>query len=390
MNRGFFVLVVLFGIYSCGENDEKSQTNIEDKVLKIKMPEPDTAWAKNARFVADSFYLNYLSQPEFNGHFLLAKNGYIIYSKSVGKANFEKNITLSDTTPIHVASISKVATSLAILRLVAQKKIDLDASVKTYLPNFPYRDIRVRDLLSHRSGLPHYQYFTDQYTDRKKTLKNQDILNLLIEYKIALYFKPNSHFTYCNTNYVMLALVIEKVTGTSFPNAMKMLIFDVLGMNHTFILKDTTQFETVAQSYSAGKKLQRFNYLDLIYGDKNMYTTAKDLLLLDKGTYDERFLPKDLEKKLFKGYSFEKKGKRNYGLGIRMFEDPSQPTLFFHTGWWHGNLGMYATLRHDTVCIVAISNVYNRKVQGISPLINHFNRYPFKEKYLVKPRDPKE
>ena len=149
MNRGFFVLVVLFGIYSCGENDEKSQTNIEDKVLTIKMPEPDTAWAKKARFVADSFYLNYLSQPGFNGHFLLAKNGYIIYSKSVGKANFEKNITLSDTTPIHVASISKVATSLAILRLVAQKKIDLDTSVKSYLPNFPYRDIRILDLLSH-------------------------------------------------------------------------------------------------------------------------------------------------------------------------------------------------------------------------------------------------
>lgn len=85
------------------------------------MPAPDTTWAKNARHVADSFYLNFLGNPEFNGHFLLAKNGYVIYSKSVGKANFENNTALSDTTPIHVASISKVATSLAILRLVAEK-----------------------------------------------------------------------------------------------------------------------------------------------------------------------------------------------------------------------------------------------------------------------------
>lgn len=386
----YFLLSYLFILFSCSEESTSEKTISKDDVISVKMPAPDTTWAKNARNVADSFYLNFLGNPEFNGHFLLAKNGYVIYSKSVGKANFENNTALSDTTPIHVASISKVATSLAILRLMAEKKLTIEDPVKKYLANFPFPSIRIKDLLSHRSGLPHYQYFTDQFTDRTKILSNNDILQLIIRNKIQLYFKPNTHFTYCNTNYVILALVVEKLTGMVFPEAMKKLVFNPLGMKHTFIMNDSTNFSKVAQSYSAGKKLQRFNYLDLIYGDKNMYTTARDLLLLDKATYDDRFLPKELEKLMFKGYSYEKQGKRNYGLGIRMFEDPSQPTLFFHTGWWHGNLGMYATLRHDTVCIIAISNVYNRRVQGIRPLINHFNQYPFKEKYLVKPRDPKE
>ncbi len=386
----FYLFASLFFLFSCSEESKSNEKKYKDEVLSIKMPAPDTTWAKNARHVADSFYLNFLGNPEFNGHFLLAKNGYVIYSKSVGKANFENNTALSDTTPIHVASISKVATSLAILRLVAEKKLTIEDPVKKYLANFPFPSIRIKDLLSHRSGLPHYQYFTDQHTDRTNFLSNNDILQLIIQHKIQLYFKPNTHFTYCNTNYVILALIVEKLTGMVFPDAMKKLVFNPLGMKHTFIMKDSTNFSKVAQSYSAGKKLQRFNYLDLIYGDKNMYTTAKDLLLLDKATYDDRFLPKELEKLMFKGYSYEKLGKRNYGLGIRMFEDPSQPTLFFHTGWWHGNLGMYATLRRDTVCIIAISNVYNRRVQGIRPLINHFNQYPFKEKYLVKPRDPKE
>jgi len=386
----FYLLSASFILLSCSEESTSEKTISKDDVISLKMPAPDTTWAKNARHVADSFYQNFLGNPEFNGHFLLAKNGYVIYSKSVGKANFENNTALSDTTPIHVASISKVATSLAILRLMAEKKLTIEDPVKKYLANFPFPSIRIKDLLSHRSGLPHYQYFTDQFTDRTKILSNNDILQLIIRNKIQLYFKPNTHFTYCNTNYVILALVVEKLTGMVFPEAMKKLVFNPLGMKHTFIMNDSTNFSKVAQSYSAGKKLQRFNYLDLIYGDKNMYTTARDLLLLDKATYDDRFLPKELEKLMFKGYSYEKQGKRNYGLGIRMFEDPSQPTLFFHTGWWHGNLGMYATLRHDTVCIIAISNVYNRRVQGIRPLINHFNQYPFKEKYLVKPRDPKE
>jgi len=386
----FYLLSASFILLSCSEESTSEKTISKDDVISVKMPAPDTTWAKNARHVADSFYQNFLGNPEFNGHFLLAKNGYVIYSKSVGKANFENNTVLSDTTPIHVASISKVATSLAILRLMAEKKLTIEDPVKKYLANFPFPSIRIKDLLSHRSGLPHYQYFTDQFTDRTKILSNNDILQLIIRNKIQLYFKPNTHFTYCNTNYVILALVVEKLTGMVFPEAMKKLVFYPLGMKHTFIMNDSANFSKVTQSYSAGKKLQRFNYLDLIYGDKNMYTTARDLLLLDKATYDDRFLPKELEKLMFKGYSYEKQGKRNYGLGIRMFEDPSQPTLFFHTGWWHGNLGMYATLRHDTVCIIAISNVYNRRVQGIRPLINHFNQYPFKEKYLVKPRDPKE
>ncbi|MBM3430813.1 MAG: beta-lactamase family protein, partial [Bacteroidetes bacterium] len=345
----FYFFFIIFILSSCSEKSTSNDIETKENGLSLKMPAPDTTWAKNARQVADSFYLNFLGNPEFNGHFLLAKNGYVIYSKSVGKANFENNTVLSDTTPIHVASISKVATSLAILRLTAEKKLSIEDPVKKYLANFPFPSIRIKDLLSHRSGLPHYQYFTDKYTDRTKILSNNDILQLIIRNKIQLYFKPNTHFTYCNTNYVILALVVEKLTGMVFPEAMKKLVFNPLGMKHTFIMNDSTNFSKVAQSYSAGKKLQRFNYLDLIYGDKNMYTTARDLLLLDKATYDDRFLPKELEKLMFKGYSYEKQGKRNYGLGIRMFEDPSQPTLFFHTGWWHGNLGMYATLRHDTV-----------------------------------------
>jgi CubicO group peptidase (beta-lactamase class C family) len=162
---------------------------------------------------------------------------------------------------------------------------------------------------------------------------------------------------------------VEQVTRQKFPNAMKNLVFDPLEMNHTFILHKKSFFERISQSYSAGKVRQVFMNLDLIYGDKNMYTTAKDLFKMSLGTYSPKFLSTKMRKEMFQGYSWEKDGLKNYGLGIRMIEEPNSK-LFYHTGWWHGNLGMLAMARKDTLCVISISNIYNRKAQKLKPLID--------------------
>lgn len=365
------VLFFLFNLalISCNDQNKSSKAKIKKPAYIVEMPKLEREWVKKARHASDTFFRHFLSTTEFNGQFFVAKNATVIYSRAIGKANLERSSPITDSTPIHVASISKVATSLAVLRLCDQKKIVLDKSVKHYLKKFPFPEIRVRDLLTHRSGLPQYYYFTDRYTDRKKTLSNEDVLKLMIKYKIPLNFRPNSHFTYCNTNFVMLALIVEEVTGQKFPKAMKRLVFDPLEMKHTFILHKKSFFERISQSYSAGKVKQAFTYLDLIYGDKNMYTTAKDLFRMNLGTYSPKFLSTNMRKEMFRGYSYEKSGERNYGLGIRMIEEPNSK-LFYHTGWWHGNLGMFAMARKDTICVIAISNVYNRKVQKLKPLID--------------------
>lgn len=363
----FFLLLI--GFVSCVDKGNALKSKIKKQKVLVEMPKLNEQWIKKARFASDTFFHHFLSNPDFNGQFLVGKNSTVVYSKSVGKANLENNLPITDTTPIHVASISKVATSLAVLRLCDQKKIDLNKSVKHYLKKFPFPEIRVRDLLTHRSGLPQYYYFTDHYTDRKKVLSNEAVLNLMIKHKVPLNFRPNAHFTYCNTNFLMLALIVEQVTGHKFPKAMKRLVFDPLEMKHTFILHKKSFFERISQSYSAGKVKQAFTYLDLIYGDKNMYTTAKDLFRMNLGTYSPKFLSTKMRKEMFRGYSYEKSGERNYGLGIRMIEEPNSK-LFYHTGWWHGNLGMFAMARKDTLCVIAISNVYNRKVQKLKPLID--------------------
>ena len=178
------------------------------------------------RVKIDSFYNKFINSPFYSGGFIVVKNGKVIYEDYKGFANVKTGKKIDASTPIHLASVSKVLTSTAILRLVQQDNIMLDQKVTDWLPKFPYKNTTIRTLLNHRSGLQHYANFPGlmkKRWDRKKILTNQDIYNLLVQNKFKLLTPNDTRFDYCNTNYVILALIIEKVTGVKFPKAMKIL-----------------------------------------------------------------------------------------------------------------------------------------------------------------------
>lgn len=315
--------------------------------------------------------------PDFNGMFLVAKNGEIVYERYKGMANHQFNKRVDKHTPLHVASISKVVTAIVICKLADSNLVVLDKDIRSYLPEIMYEGITVRMLLNHRSGIPYYGYFPYSIWPATKNLTNQKIVQLLNAYKMPLYFPPNSQFSYCNTNYALLALIAERITRKKFPALVKELIFEPLKMTDSFINDGSQNSDSLARSYDSRNRLEPFTNLDGVYGDKNLYTTARDLLKLDKATYSNVFLSDSIKKQIFRGYSYERKGKSNYGLGYRMREDTGKSTLFFHTGWWHGNTGCYASLRQDTICMVIISNHYTKKVFGINHLSVLFGNYPY-------------
>jgi CubicO group peptidase (beta-lactamase class C family) len=235
----------------------------------------------------------------------------------------------------------------------------------------------VRHLLNHRSGIPNYAYFPDSLLPKKNMLSTKGVLRLLKKYNYPLYFPPGTHFSYCNSNYALLALIVEEVTKTPFPKFVKKELFDPLKMTHSFIATDTALPKNVALSYNSKKEFQEYNNLDAVYGDKNLYTTARDLFLLDKALYSDNFLSAKMKKEMMRGYSYEKPGKSNYGLGFRLREEKGKSTFVFHTGWWHGNTGCYAHLVEDNACMVIISNHYTKSVFGINQLSNLFGDYPY-------------
>lgn len=378
-----FLAAALF-LGSCNkENQEfaehipilKEHNILEDKpfVSSFKPLEPEYILEKG-HLVEEFFHKHIKKDLNFSGSFLVAKNGQIIYEEYEGFSNKEKNEVLTENTPMHVASVGKVVTAVATLRLVDQGLLYLDQSVTSILPTFPHEDITVRMLLNHRSGLRYYGYYNNIW-DQTKTIQNQDVLDVISQKKVALDFKPNTKFTYSNTNYVMLALVVEKITGKPFKKALKDLIFDPLQMSHSFVFDDISRKNEVCQSYTDKNQLMRWDYMDGTYGDKNIYTTPRDLLKLDTALYSDQFLSATLKEQMYKGYSYENKGKNNYGLGMRLIEMDNGKNYTFHNGWWRGNTTSYIRLEQDSVSIILFSNKYTKLAYKTIDLAHHFGDY---------------
>ncbi|NWJ53430.1 MAG: beta-lactamase family protein, partial [Bacteroidetes bacterium] len=185
-----------------------------------------------------------------------------------------------------------------------------------------------------------------------------------------------------NTNFALLALLIEKVTQTPFPQAMKEMVFTPLKMTQSYIFQEK-DIPTASQSfYYGGNKLYPLDRLDLIYGDKNVYTTPRDLLNFSKAMYSKDFLKPELMQMVFAPYSNEKAGMNNYGLGFRMKIFDNGEKLTYHNGWWHGTNSVFAHLLKSKVTIVAIGNKYSGKVYTALALSGLFEDFPLQKDKL--------
>ncbi len=163
------------------------------------------------------FYEKDLVAKGFNGAILVAKKGNILFEAYHGFADLVKKDTINEHSAFHLASVSKTFTAMATLKLAELGKVNLDDDVKKYFPGFPYDGVSIKLLLSHRSGLPNYLYFMQQLGwDVKTYSNNQHVLDYLIQFKPALTSKPGTRFAYCNTNYALLGLIIEKVSGKTY------------------------------------------------------------------------------------------------------------------------------------------------------------------------------
>jgi CubicO group peptidase (beta-lactamase class C family) len=348
--------------------------------LQEELPLLSTAFINDKKYGVSRYFEKTWSERNDNVSFLVAKNGQIIYENYMGYADKNTDESITKDTPLHTASVSKVLTATAILMLVDAKKLKLDQKVNTIIKKFPYPEVTIQTLLNHRSGMKNYAYFTYENNnwDKKKLLTNEDIIKVMVEKEITLETKTDTRFSYCNTNYAVLALIIEKTTRLKFPEAMKEMIFNPLGMTNTFVCDFEKDRENIVPSYKGNNVEIGTDYLDGIYGDKNIYSTPRDLLKFDTARYAPYFLNPELIKKVYKGYSYESKGTRNYGLGIRMIEFEEGEPFYYHNGWWHGNTSTLITLRKEKVTMIVLSNKFTKKTYQTKKLSGLFGDYPFK------------
>ena len=335
----------------------------------------------------NQYYENIWNSADMSGGVLVAHGDNILLEKYKGFGRENNQMPINKDTPLHLASISKPITAMAVLKLVEAKKISLEQKVKSIFLNFPYPDVTIQHLLTHRSGLPKYEHFLEENDIKPKNqyFTNQEIFDIVAKHKPELARQTDTGFMYNNFNYAILALIIEKITGKTYPEAMKEMVFAPLKMKNTFVFEEK-HINSASQSfYQRSSKLYPLDQYDLIYGDKNIYTTPRDLFNFSKALFSKDFLPKELMEKIFEPYSNEKKGVNNYGLGFRLKIFDEGKKLTYHNGWWHGSNTVFIHLRESKTTIIALSNKYSRKIYGTMLLSTLFEDFPFDIDKVVNP-----
>ncbi|MEG2102806.1 MAG: serine hydrolase domain-containing protein [Flavobacterium sp.] len=387
-----WVITLFLFVFSCKNKSENNENKSENTTNLPNYGNVDLGkifTAEDRSLSNKDFIVNYIDQyykkvwegSDLSGGILVAKGDQILYENYRGFGREGNQMPIKENTPLHVASVSKTMTAMAMMKLVEAGKIKLTDRLTQFFPGFPYPSVTVQTLLDQRSGLPKYEYFIPKIQPApkeisKKFITNQDVLNLLIQYKPELARETDTGFMYCNTNFALLALLIEKVTQKPFPQAMKEMVFIPLKMKNSFVFEEK-DISTASQSfYYGGNKLYPLDQLDLIYGDKNVYTTPRDLYNFSKAMYSKDFLKPELMNMVFTPYSNEKFGQNNYGLGFRMKIFDNGEKLTYHNGWWHGTNSVFAHLLKSKVTIIAIGNKYSSRVYTALALSGLFEDFP--------------
>jgi len=325
---------------------------------------------------------NKVKKLGFNGCVLIAQRGQIIFKKVAGFSNIKTNDPLKLNSAFQLSSTSKTLTAAAILLLKDQGKITLDDNVQKFFPQFPYSNITIKLLLTHRSGLNNYLYFAEPLCDafncyNGKKFDNNVLMQIIETLKPHVYAPPNRKFEYCNTNYAILASIVEKVSNSNFADFMDQQIFQPLGMKNTWVhnLKYDTLHTDLTIGHLASGQIEKEIFADDVIGDKGIYSTVEDLFKWDQALYTEKILRKGTIEEAFKGYSNEHKGARNYGFGWRLIDDgKKEDKVVYHNGWWHGYNSTFFRRPSDQTTIIILSNKSNMSSYHIDDILSIINK----------------
>ncbi len=370
---------------------------------------------------------------KLNGTVIIARHDTILVERACGYLQLFRETTGYDTityeqlgglrksddnkmtmeTLFDLASISKQFTAASILKLCSEGKLKLTDSLCKYFPTIPYKYVTIKQLLTHTSGLPEYFNFDIKLYDNSFMIDNEQLIEVMAQQKFPRMFPRGSDYKYVNTNYAVLASIVEKVTGLPFeyyvhknilePAGLKETRFftEVLGVSPIDILQHDpvdngeeyvvaypmNAFVTrpVARGHWKSGALAQYDRLNGILGDKGVYATARDLIQWTNAYYFQyKILPKEWIDKAIKVQNQLANGQQPdewYGYGVRMEEKDTTGFVVFHGGLWDGFQNVWLYRPSDGLQIVFLSNFYNRAHRGKSDEILKFVDSFYRRRY---------
>ncbi len=309
-------------------------------IFFLQVPElniPKNSSEKEKIALIDNWLEKLHSERKFNGGILITKDGKPTLKKTYGYTNLKKTERLNNNSSFRLASISKQFTASGIMLLKEKELIDYDDLVSKYISSFPYKNVTIRNLLNQTSGIPDsYSDLAEKAKDEIGTLTNEKAIKLIIENKPLANFEPNDKYEYSNTNYIILARIIEVVSSQSFENFMKDNIFIPLEMNNTRVwnlISEEKTFKGKTDGFEdlAGEIREiKPTFIDGVAGDGGVFSSLTDFLIWDKFWYENKLISNDNLKEAFKKPTLNNGEKSNYGFGWVIINED----VVMHNGAW--------------------------------------------------------
>ncbi|MBM3402217.1 MAG: beta-lactamase family protein [Bacteroidetes bacterium] len=221
------------------------------------------------------------TQPNQPGIALsIESNGKIIYNKGFGIVDAVSKKNIDAKTNFRLASVSKQFTAMCILLLEKDQKLSLEDPISKFFPELPSnlsQKILVRHLITHTSGIIDYEEVMDNSID--KQLLDLDVLNIL-KTQNKTYFNPGSQFRYSNSAYALLAIMVERTSGKSFPEFMKERIFKPLKMNNSLVYEFKTKIPNRSMGFARDENHKLYlndqSSTSAVQGDGGVYCSIND------------------------------------------------------------------------------------------------------------------
>ena len=335
---------------------EKDSITVKDSIISIKSYSDSKT--KDVKKKLDSLLKRINKRHDFHGSILVAQKGKIVYHNQVGTADFRKRKSLNKESVYQLASVSKQFTAASILMLVERNLLKLTDTVTKYYPNFPFKNITIKHLLNHTSGLPKYFWVAEHEWKEKHPPNNAEMMHFIETSSTAsMFFYPGRRFDYSNTGYFVLASIVENISKKSFSDFVQTNIFDPLQMSNSFVY--SYKNNPIKENQLSGYRLYRgWRHLkiggtvnDAVVGDKNIYATNEDLFKWIHGLNAGKIISKtSLEQMYTKGET--KYGRKvPYGFGFRI-DTKTDEKVIYHFGKWNGFSTGISQYPNDLVIII--------------------------------------
>lgn len=349
----------------------------------------------------DAFMLALYESNQFNGSVLVIEKGNLVYHRALGWANYEKKDTLKTSTPFRLASVSKQFTAAAIMILKERGLLKFDDRLIKFLPELPYTEVTLRQLLQHQSGIPDY-FLLEEAIEKeyagKMLIDNWDVVDFYAKHEPAQIFLQGTKAAYSNTGYVFLAAIIERVTEQSYEQFIEENIFKPAQMHQSFVynganastvvtndtvlvyrdtlfssekeieirtdLKVMTRILKIPRYRAIGYEIEttfpnRWKYrdydeLDGVVGEKGICASTEDLMKWDAALYTDLIVSQSTLKEAFTPSTLAEKKDFKYGFGWRTYTD--RDNVWYHHGQYRGSRTYLQRRINEKTCIVILSN----------------------------------